>query len=208
MPLTHLESTSSSHVWGWWHVTESETALQGMLAVSESVPDTMTHPQKRLEFLAGRVLTQQLMQSTGLTYRGLTKDTHGKPFLKDSQWQISLSHSFPYVAVLLREHDSAGIDIEQPKEKLLRIAPRILHPEELADAGADITKHCILWCAKESLIKIYGRKDLVLAKNLQISPFSLEKEGSIIGRIIVDSSITTVNLRYRVTPDFVVVFNT
>jgi phosphopantetheinyl transferase len=177
------------------------------VAPLESVPDNITNPLKRLEFLAGRVLIKELVQVFGLEFHGLVKDSFGKPFLKKHGFQISLSHSYPYVAAVIHHSLSVGIDLEQPKEKLLRIAPRVLHREELLDAGQDIIKHCIYWCAKEALVKIHGKKDLVFSENLLIDPFSKEKEGQLVGRIIVNTTETTVILKYFVFEKFVVVLN-
>jgi len=58
------------------------------------------------------------------------------------------------------------------------------------------------------MIKIYGKKDLVLAQNLQVEPFVLAREGHILGRIIVDGMETRVPLQYFVNHEFVVALNT
>lgn len=207
MPLTKidLQTVPQIHIVGVWKITEEEFALAEALQIDESVPLQITHPQKRLEFLAARVLLQSLLLRLKLTFEGLTKDEHGKPFLKKSRLHISLSHSYPFVAAIISEHNHTGIDLEQPKQKLLRIAPRIFSPEELHDAGNDLIKHCIYWCAKEALIKVHGKKDLTLAKNLKIEPFKLEKSGKLIGNII-DLISTKVNLRYETESDYVLVF--
>ena len=110
------------------------------------------------------------------------------------------------VAALIDAYDSAGIDLEQPKEKLLRIAARIHHTDELPDIGTDLIKHCIYWCAKEALIKVYGKKDLTLAENLKISPFSRKMEGDIIGKIIAHNEERIIPLHYMVFANFVVVY--
>jgi 4'-phosphopantetheinyl transferase len=65
----------------------------------------------------------------------------------------------------------------------------------------------VYWCAKESLIKIHGKKDLILAENIHIEAFELDQSGHIIGRIIVNQQETMVPLYYRVFPDFVLVFS-
>jgi 4'-phosphopantetheinyl transferase len=117
-----------------------------------------------------------------------------------------LSHSFPYVGVLMDRYFPAGIDLEQPKDKLLRIAARIHHQDELKDAGMDLTKHCIYWCAKESLVKWYGKKDLIFAENMFIEPFERKHEGDIRGKIIAAGKETMIPLHYIVYPNFVVVF--
>jgi len=189
--------------WALWHLEEDETVLQDIVS-REPMPDTITNPTKRMEWLGGRVLTKVLMSALGLPFRGITKDEHGKPFPTGHPHQLSLSHSYPYVGALIDTH-TAGIDLEQPKEKLLRIAPRVLHAGELADAGTDVVKHCIYWCAKEALMKVHGKKDLIFAENLIIEPFERKHEGDITGNILVRDSKQSIPLHYIVYPTFVVV---
>jgi len=143
----------------------------------------------------------------GMTFQGIVKDEYGKPFLQGYNYYVSLSHSFPYVAVLIDKVESVGIDLEQPKQKLLNIAPRVLHAKELADAGTDLLKHCIYWCAKEVMVKVHGKKDLTFAENLLISPFLRENEGDLTGRIIASGTSRIVPLYYMLYPNFVLVFN-
>lgn len=204
MGLETIEA-SRGRVLALWHVREDESTLAAYLG--EEAPENVTNPQKRLEWLAGRVLVKEALQTLGLPYRGIVKDAFGKPFPADHDYQLSLTHSFPYAAVLLDAHQPVGIDLEQPKEKLLRIAPRMFHPTELADAGTDLVKLCIYWCAKEALVKVYGKKDLTFAKSLLVAPFSRKTGGEIVGSIIVDSQERVIPLCYTVTPDFVMVFS-
>lgn len=207
MPLEKLEKRSDQTVWGLWHIGETETDLMPSICEFESIPANITHEQKRLEFCVGRVLAKTLLEKAGGKFEGIVKDQFGKPFFKNNSYQLSLSHSYPYVGALIHQHQSAGIDVEQFKPKLLRIAPRIMHAEELQDAGSDAIKHTVYWCAKETLIKIYGKKDLTFAENLLISPFSLQKQGHITGRIIVNNAETTIPLYYEVHTSFAVVLN-
>jgi phosphopantetheinyl transferase len=206
MPLEKIKA-ESNRCWALWKLEEDEQTLGDTLDSAEVLPDSITNQQKRLEWLGGRILIKAMMARLGLTYSGIVKDEFGKPFPKNSPYQLSLSHSYPYVAALMDAKGPVGIDLEQPKEKLLRIAPRVLHPRELLDAGDNVVKHCIYWCAKESLVKVYGKKDLTFAENLLISPFQQESCGDIVGRIIVDHHETMVPLYYRVLPNFVLVFS-
>lgn len=203
MPVERTFSSPDA-VWGWWRIQEDERVLEAQVP-GESVSPTLTNPQKRLEFLAGRALIKSLLHQWALPYPGVRKDAFGKPFLQMSEMRISLSHSYPYVAAVLHRHKNVGIDLEQPKPKLLRIAHRVMSPAELADAGDDVIKHCVYWCAKETLVKIYGRKDLVFSENLQIEPFQLATEGQLIGRILAENTETAVRLTYIVSGNFVVV---
>lgn len=206
MPLEKLES-STERAWGLWHIRESEAELMDQIGEFESIPPNITHEQKRLEFCVGRVLAKTLLQKVSTKFEGIVKDEFGKPFFKNNKYQLSLSHSYPYVGALIDKSKSVGIDVEQIKSKLLKIAPRVLHPTELEDAGDNEIKHCIYWCAKEAMIKIYGKKDLVFAENLLIKPFTLQNEGNITGRIIVNNTETTIPLYYEVHNGFTVVLN-
>lgn len=205
MPLEKIV-VETDRAWALWKITEDEKSLNVEIEAYESISDTLTNPQKRLEWLAGRVATKEVMRSLRLRFQGITKDEFGKPYPKGYDFQLSLSHSFPYVAVLMEKGASVGIDLEQPKDKLLRIASRVHHEDELRDLGTDIVKHCIYWCAKESLIKRYGRKDLIFAENMFIEPFRRETEGDIMGKIIIGGIATMIPLHYIVYPNFVVVF--
>jgi 4'-phosphopantetheinyl transferase len=207
MPLEKLEYKAEERAWGIWKITEDETALLRQVDQFESIPDSITHPQKRLEYIAGRVLARNLLEAIGKRFEGVTKDVFGKPFFKENIFQLSLSHSFPYVAALTDINKSVGIDLEQIKSKLIKIGPRVLGKSELLDAGFDATKHCIYWCAKEAMIKIYGKKDLVFSEHLLVNPFRLEKAGALTGKIKLNDGETVIPLQYYVYEGFAVVFN-
>jgi 4'-phosphopantetheinyl transferase len=207
MPLENLHE-HSDFAWALWKIDEEEKNLISAVHPFEPIPENITHPFKRLEFLASRVLLKALLKKWNLDFQGLRKDEEGKPFFVGHEIHLSLSHSYPYVAAIIHRYKPVGIDLEQPKEKLLRIGPRVLNEDELNDAGADIVKHCIFWCAKEALIKVYGKRHLVLSKDLAIEPFSLQKQGNLIGRIIANNTSVSIQLIYRVYDNFVVVLNT
>src|SRR5687767_7592174 len=97
MPLENLHR-DSTRAWALWKIDESEEILAAQIAHVETIPASITNPNKRLEFLAARVLLKELLASLELKFSGMMKDEFGKPFLKSSQFQISLSHSYPYVA--------------------------------------------------------------------------------------------------------------
>ena len=206
MPFQKIETDNKS-VWALWKMEEEEHDLASHVSPWEQVPVNITNPRKRLEWITGRVMVKEMMAKLGHPFTGITKDVFGKPFLKDSDLQLSLSHSFPYVAAYIHPESSVGIDLEQPTPKLLKIAPRVLGAEELRDAGQDLIKHCLYWCAKEVLVKIYGKKDLIFCENLKIRPFSRSQQGEIVGSIIVGNKETEIPLYYEVHPAFTLVLN-
>lgn len=204
MPLYKIENTGTESGWAIWHIEESEQELAFM--AFEQSPEELFSEQKRLEWLAGRVLIKTLLEHHGLTYSGLHKDEFGKPFLRDLRHHISLSHSYPFVAAQLHVSQAVGIDLEQPKQKLLAIASRVLSELELKDAGQDLIKHCIYWCAKEAMYKIYGKRGLHFSNQLNIEPYSRHQSGELHGIISADNFKQNVNLMYRIESDFVLVY--
>ena len=204
MPLLKIHSLGKEQCWALWHITETEEVLS--FASMESCPEEITNSQKRLEWLASRALIKSMLENTGLDYNGLRKDEFGKPFLKKHNHHISLSHSYPYVAAQLDRLQSVGIDLEQPKEKLKPIADRVFSREEVMGAGEDITKLCIYWCAKESLYKLYGKRNLLFTDHLRVMPFVLSEAGSLSGKIQFPGTEIVVHLSYIVSDDFVIVY--
>lgn len=204
MPLVKSEMMDKESAWGLWEITETEEELS--FSAFESCPEDIVAPSKRKEFLAGRALVRSLVETIGREYSGIRKDEQGKPFLKDLPFEISLSHSSPYVAAQIHHGAAVGIDIEQPKEKLLRVAPRILSKVEEEDAGKDIVKHCVYWCAKEAMYKLYGKRGLHFNNQLNIDPFQLQRSGSLQGYIKANGIPTIVSLGYVVKDDYVLVY--
>jgi phosphopantetheinyl transferase len=204
MPLLKIESLGPEQAWGLWLINEAEPDLSFLSF--ETCPDEVTHSQKRLEWLAGRALLRSLVEHLKLPYEGIKKDEFGKPFLKSHPHSISLSHSFPYVAAQIDRSHSVGIDVEQAKEKLRQVGPRVLTAEEVADANQDLTKLCIYWCAKEALYKIHGRKNLMFTDHLRVQPFKLALAGTINGQIQLPPEKVNVKLGYRVTEEYVLVY--
>lgn len=207
MPVDRIHSSPDS-MWGLWEIFGEDEATLAAQVPFDKISDTLANPLKRLEFLAGRALIKRLLEHWNIEYQGLTKDVYGKPRLTRSEIHVSLSHSYPYVAAIVHKKKNVGIDLEQPKEKLLRIAPRILSETELKDAGQDIVKHCVYWCAKETLLKIYGKKDIFFSKNLLVDAFLLGAQGHLIGRIISNNVESAIPLDYLVSDNFVVVVST
>ena len=205
MPLEKI-IVETDRAWALWLITEDEETLQTELNGVEHEPEGISNSQKRLEWLAGRAAAKNVIRALNVDFQGIAKDQFGKPFPRMSHLHLSLSHSFPYAAALVDRNVPVGIDLEQPKEKLLRIARRIHHAEELRDLDNDLVKHCIYWCAKESMIKMHGRKDLIFAENMFIQPFQRKDEGNITGKLIIGDNQSIVRMRYLVYPSFVMVY--
>ena len=204
MPLREFHPTGDQSGWAIWHITETEQQLAS--GIIGAVPEEIINEKKRLEWLASRHVILTLCNHLGLRFFGIRKDEFGKPYLEKYPHHISLSHSFPYVAAQIDYDRPVGIDLEQPREKLLRIAPRVLSSIELKDAGSNVIKHCVIWCAKEVMFKIHGKGGLHFSNQLNVQPFPLHEEGTLVGIISDNGKKTSVELNYEVNPDFVLAY--
>ncbi len=156
-------------------ITETEQVLRPQLSllVSEEAELTaITHPDQRVEWLACRVAVRQLVEQQGWHYAGLQKDEYGKPHLAGYNAYISLSHTGGWASAVLHRSRPVGIDIEPMRDKFTRVVPRILSEPEIAHAAGDPARLAMYWCAKESLYKLYGKRQLTFRQHLFIDPFT------------------------------------
>ncbi len=181
MSFIHYQNFADRGVMGVWKIAETPTELaeklpQNWLLAADYVNKTL--PQQQLEWLASRVALQQLATEVGNPLAGIIKDEFGKPQCTNQSLQISLSHSFPFVAVAVHSHLALGIDIEKQQTKIQRIAPRVFHAEELAWATST-EMQTLVWCGKETLYKWYGKRGLDFKQHLKIIPFENDWLGEI-----------------------------
>lgn len=206
MPLIFKHHTEKNLVCVW-HITESLSwlALQTSDEISKDLP---THPKKLAEQLAAKILIQQSAQLLGIAYSGIEKDSFGKPRLMHhhQRYSISISHSYPFVACQISDDQFAGIDIEQTKDKILRIAHRVFNDGELQAIQNNAQVATVFWCAKEALIKTYGKKDLFLKDEITIDGFNNHLSGITLGYIQKKGFEQKHKLQYLVKEDFVLVF--
>lgn len=174
MPLVHAENITEDCRLLVWELTESAEVLQEMLpaAADKAEFSTISHPQKKREWLAGRVLLAQIVAEAGEVFQGTWKDVHGKPFLIGSQHFISISHTFDFVAAAIHPTRPVGIDMEKTDDKLFRTARKYLNESELAEAGDSHPTLCTYWCAKEALFKLNGRNKVSFKDDIEIKPFA------------------------------------
>ncbi len=199
MPIVKLDVINENCVWGLWEITETAGELQAQL--HENIHDagyieTITHPVKRSEALAVRLLTQHLLTYWGVSYKGICKDAFDKPYLADCTYPVSLSHTQQHAGVIINRYQKVGIDIEFTKEKLNKVATKFLSVKELSDANGQLDKLCVYWCAKEALYKKYGLKQLSFKEHIFIDPFFFSEEGTLTGHIIKEGSEEIAKINY------------
>jgi len=181
MPLVFKDKVLSSSTLAVWKIEEDESFF------INNCHDNWDREElkklkgaRRLEWIASRFLIQRMTKKTF----GIKKDKFGKPQLNPHDFQISISHSHTYVAVIISSK-IVGIDIQKRIEGIERIAHKFLNEPEKSFAynRFKISNLHVIWGAKESLFKAYGRKKVDFKRDLWISKFTYRKKGKFQARI-------------------------
>ncbi|MFK7981788.1 MAG: 4'-phosphopantetheinyl transferase superfamily protein [Saprospiraceae bacterium] len=172
MPLIYHKNLPKGGELGFWQIEETETYFLDRLELfpSEIHQLSKIKGRLRLEWLASRWLLHTM---SGRTLRGAClKDEYGKPYLTDSNFNISISHSWNIVAIMAAPYD-IGVDIQREVEKIARIERKFIRPVEKESLRKDtkIPHLHIYWGAKEALYKAYGRKQLGFVRHIHVDPF-------------------------------------
>ncbi len=151
---------------GVWHIKEDESFFLQRVPLHKNI----SHPHKRLQHLAGRMLLRELFDEFPLALIQIA-DTR-KPFLADEAYHFSISHCGDYAAAIVSKKNRVGVDIEIPHEKILGIAYKFLTPAEqqvLTGLADDPVKFFTMaWSVKEALFKWYGDGNLDFKGHLHI----------------------------------------
>jgi phosphopantetheinyl transferase len=174
MPIFFQQQINEHTRLGVWKIEETEEFFKGNVPVHRDV----THPHKRLQHLAGRFLLQFLFPD--FPYHLIEIADTRKPFLPDEQYHFSISHCGDYAAAIVSNKNRVGVDVEEPKEKILSIADKFLSKDEHAVFNIQYTKAneevlpagsqlpTILWSAKEAVFKWFGNGGVDFKQNIQL----------------------------------------
>lgn len=154
-------------------------------------------PQKRLEYLTSLKLIKDQFGFKAL----LSKNKFGAPFIKGIDKRISLSHSFPKV-VLAVSDNVCGVDVEEVKPKVLRIASKFLNPFEIEQTENTSTKTTLFWSAKETIFKIYQKGAVDFKDHIHLK---LLDDESIKAQFLKENGFEII-LKYKVLEPYVLVY--
>lgn len=144
--------------------------------------------RNRINSLLSKLLVlSELARRTGLPLRKIKFGTgaHGKPYLRDSEAQFSLSHTCGAICAAFSEKEEIGIDIERADRRVNEsMYKRSLSDEELfhLTCGADFLR---FWVQKEAFLKRLGigiTRDLRGVNSLELpDTTAVERCGFFIG---------------------------
>jgi len=192
---------------GLWQIEEEETFFLEQLHLTKVEEKEISKMKggRRLEWLAGRLLLHEM---SGRPYRGeCLKDEFGKPYLVDSPFHISISHSNA-IAAVVASPQSVGVDIQKLVGKIERIAHKYMRAEEMEslEATTRLEHLHVYWGAKEALYKSYGRRELDFKKHILIEPFKYDLEvGFCKGIVRKDDFEAQYIISYKKLGDYILV---
>jgi len=202
---------------GVWKIDESAEELEEMYAgaslrgTKQSLPVTVGRdapPRRRQEYYATRLLLDELLPARA----NITYNEHGAPRLENSPFNISISHTKGYAAVILSSSSQPGIDIEYHSDRAWRLRERFLCDSELSFAQCGLkcglktpihrgklrtpdyertTLATLFWCAKETAFKALGMQNVDFIEHLHINGGSSRGEIASLGERL---SLTTQSL--------------
>lgn len=189
-----------------WKIEESFSDLQEGIELTESNKTRLNSMKSELH-QKGFLSIRHLLKAVGYTDFDLIYDEFGKPHLKDGKF-ISITHSFTFTAIIYSTETVVGIDIEKQRDKILKIAHKFTPIEEyktIANHDALISKLTIVWGAKESLYKIYGKKKLLFIHHIYVADFKFADKKTT-GEIRFDGETTSYTVEFLEFERFTCVF--
>lgn len=189
-----------------WKIEESIEDLHKGITLSKNSKTRLNSMKSDLH-QKGFLSIRHLLKEINLTDTDINYDDFGKPHLTNGR-HISITHSFTFTAIIFSDKSPVGIDVEKQREKILKIAHKFTPIEEyktIANVDALISKLTIVWGAKESLYKIYGKKKLLFLHHIYVNDFNFEDQKTT-GEIRFDGKLTSYNIEFLEFEGFTCVF--
>ena len=167
-----------------WHIAEPESFFLEQVPLQKQI----SHPHKRLQHLAGRLLLKELVPGFPVELIRIA-DTK-KPYLENEPYHFSISHCGDYAAAIVSRHYRVGVDVERvnPKIDVLRkkflseAEMKLLHEQCPMDTVYGLT---LCWSVKESVFKWWGRGSVDF------------KRGMVLQSITGDATEVRVSIRFK-----------
>lgn len=165
MPLWHRD-TGPTHRLICWHATEG---LDDFIARRPVRPaetaewNRLNVEHRRMEWIVARWL---LDQAAGRPVH-VEKAQTGRPFVRDWDAEISISHAFGRIGVLVGD-GPVGLDIERIDDRPQRIASKFLSEDELNAWQRVEHGLTTCWCAKEAAYKYLSDPGISLRDEMTV----------------------------------------
>lgn len=197
----YFQKNCSSYTYGIWKITENLSELESISGCK--TPEKISNNVRKAEFLAVRALTKILGENPENIFYKLS----GRPYLENSQKNISISHTKGYVAVLLAENINSGIDIEARTERVLKIRNKFISDSEnkkINNSENQVRDLLLHWCSKEAIFKATDSEGIDFKKDLIIDKFKYSGASGMFSGLFKREQLRY-DLEYKIEEDFILV---
>lgn len=208
MPIILSENIDNQTTIAIWQLTEELPLL--FSEINDYLDEAelqyykkITNINRKKEWLATRILLHNELGR----YSKIYYDEFNKPFITSCK-SISISHNKSFVAIIFSKNKNVGIDIEEISEKAKKIKNKFLSQEEIKDFSESnsIDNFTLLWSSKETLYKMFGKKELIFKEHIKIHNFDIEKKTKFLGEVKKNGKTIFYNLNYFILNNNIVVW--
>lgn len=151
-----------------WRITETEAELARMIPVEDILSaERFASPKRRVQHMAARAAVREVVPEGEIKYTPA-----GAPYTTDTAGNIvhiGVSHTDGMAAVIVSASRCA-VDIEHTGRDFGAARDRFITQAEREFADSDLPEFAAaVWCAKETLYKYSGRRELDFLKDLRIT---------------------------------------
>ena len=211
MPLhTHMTCPGNLQL-ALWSIQENHEELQLKLRENyhELDMEKRITQANALHYLASRCIIKDIFPNQIITLR---KNELNQPSLSVNQnpLNISITHAANMAGILVSESYLPGLDLEKIDPRIGRVKHKFMNQHEMDFAGHQnqINLQTLIWSAKESLYKVYGKKELDFKEHLHILSFGLNptNRGYFYGQIKKDAFQQKLKIHYQIIENIVLTY--
>lgn len=210
MPVQFIRNIYKDTILGLWKITEDIDISLSQIDLSKNELNrfnSFANETRKKHWLAYRILINKLINNN--QHNKIEYDKYGKPYLKDLNYKISVTHTDYYAAAIISKTKKVGIDIEKISPRILKVKHKFLMNEELKfiEKKQNLEHLYIYWCSKEAMYKLYGKRNLDFRKNLYVKNFAISQNGKTKGIIKNDTTEKSVELNFEFFDKHVLVYS-
>lgn len=172
MPLVYQQNINACTKLGVWHISEAESYFSERIRIQQNI----THPHKRLQHLAGRLILTELFVDFPVNQIQIADSR--KPYLPNDDFQFSISHCGDYAAAIVSRKNRVGVDIEIPQLKIEKIRHKFLSESEQfllqQHPYAFLDSLTMAWSVKEAVFKWFAKGKVDFKEHIQIEEITLD----------------------------------
>src|SRR5690554_1944648 len=155
--------------------------------------------RRATELLSTRIMLLELLGEI----KTIQNHKDGKPYLSDESYNISISHTKDYAAILLHKTKAVGIDIETISARVEKIANRFISEGEYIDSNQTVTHQLLHWSTKECMFKLINQPGIDFKQQLHVLPFTPSLSGTIEAFETKTVENKNFKINYEVHPTYV-----